>query len=128
CPVVLTKLGTWVPDGWEHDPHAKFPDPSCTYVVANEQDTSDLIETITLPADEFVPDCGPFPIQPPAPFLFDNTCYCEPWETFRICCTMANRGDWNDATSYIEIYTGSAEMRNLKIEAYQNPFGDSVPC
>lgn len=128
CPITVNCFGAWTPDGWTHDPTAPFPDPNCTYTISNEQDTSPLIELVEVPGDEFIPDCGPFPVQPPTPFTIDTSCYCEPWETYRTCCTFRNPGDWNDATSYIEIYSGSSELRRLKIEAYQNPFGDAVPC
>lgn len=128
CPVLINCFGAWTPVGWVHDPEAPFPDPNCTYVVANEQVTTDLTEIVEIPSDIFVPDCGPLPISPPAPFLISTNCFCDPWVTRRLCCTFTNSGDWNDATSYIEIYTGSSEMRRLKIEAYQNPFGEAVPC
>lgn len=128
CPVLIDCDGTWSPVGWVHDPAAAFPDPDCTYVVANEQDTSPIIETIQIAEDIFVPDCGPLPIMPPAPFTLNTSCFCDPWTTRNVCCTITNPGDWNDATTFIEVSTGSSEMRRLKIEAYPNPFGDAIPC
>lgn len=127
CPITVNCDGTWDPIDWVFDETAVFPDPNCTYTIPG-QDTTPLNETVEIPADVFVPDCGPLPISPPAPFLLTTNCFCDPWVTRRMCCTFTNPGDWNDATSYLEIYTGSSEMRHLKIEAYQNPFGEAVPC
>lgn len=127
CPIDIHCNGTWSPIGWTLDPTAPFPDPNCTYFFPG-QDESPVIDVVQIPADVFVPDCGPLPIAPPAPFLITTNCYCEPWVTKRQCCSFTNPGDWNDATTYIEIYTGSQEMRRLKIEAFQNPFGEAVPC
>lgn len=128
CPILIDCDGSWSPVGWVHDPEVAFPDPDCTYVVSNEQDTSQLTEIVQISADTFVPDCGPLPIMPPAPFTLNTSCFCDPWTTRNVCCTITNAGDWNDATTFIEIYTGSLEMRRLKIEAYPNPFGEAVPC
>jgi hypothetical protein len=127
CPVRVNCDYTWEPVGWVFDSAAPFPDPDCTYTVV-DQDTSPITETVEIPADEFVPDCGPTPIPPPAPFLVTSDCYCDPWVSVRQCCTLTNPYDWNDATTYIEVYTGSEEMRHLKIEAYQNPFGTTIAC
>src|SRR5690606_26415188 len=92
-------------------------------------ETGPFREVVEVPYDEFIPDCGPFPAPPPAPFLVTGEdCFCEPWTSTRICCTFHNYSDWSEATSYIEVFTGSEEMRHLKIEAWQNPFGRAVPC
>jgi hypothetical protein len=124
----------WAPIGWEYDLGDEFPPANCNFVIelvnGLPPETGPITEDIDVPYDEFVPDCNPaFPTPPPAPFiLLGQECFCEPWETARVCCTFRNAGDWNDATSYIEIFTGSEEMRHLKIEAYDNPFGLSKPC
>lgn len=123
----------WEPIGWDHDPTAAFPPENCNFYIATvngeEPDTSPILEQVELPYDEFVPDCGPFPYPPPSPTLFSaNDCFCEPWEAARQCCTFTNPADWNEATTYIELWTGSEELRNFKVEAYRNPFGDAVPC
>jgi len=127
CPITVDCDGSWAPVDWVLDPTAIFPPPGCTFSIPG-QDTTPLTEVVEIPADEFVPDCGPLPVAPPPPFLVPIQCYCDPWVSRKICCTLSNPGDWNDATTYIEVNTGSTEMRRLKIEAYQNPFGDRVPC
>jgi hypothetical protein len=122
----------WEPIGWDHDPEGVFPPENCRIVIATVNgeapDMSPIKREVEVAFDEFVPDCGPFPIPPPVPLTFDTTCFCEPWEQTRRCCTFTNPADWNEATTYIEINTGSAELRNLKIAAYRNPFGEKVPC
>jgi len=124
---------SWEPIGWDYDPEGVFPPENCTLYIATvngaEQDLSPIKQLVEVPYDEFVPDCGPFPVQPPPPTLFTaGECFCEPWEQARVCCTFTNPADWNEATTYVEVQTGSEEMRNLKIEAYRNPFGEKVPC
>jgi len=123
---------SWQPIGWALDPDAAFPPENCNLYIATingeEPDTSPIKELVEVPWDEFVPDCGPFPSAPPPIATIETVCYCEPWEQARKCCTFDNPADWNDATSYVEVWTGSEEMRNLKIEAYRNPFGEKVPC
>jgi hypothetical protein len=123
---------TWQPIGWSYEQDEAFPPVNCNIFIetvnGGVQDTSPIKELIEVPYDEFVPDCGPFPSPPPPVAVLDATCYCEPWEQMRKCCTFKNPADWNDATSFIDIWTGSEEMRNLKIQAYLNPFGEKVPC
>lgn len=123
---------SWEPIGWEIDPDEVFPPANCNIYIETvngaPQDTSPIKELIEVPFDEFVPDCGPFPSPLPPIAVIETPCYCEPWEQARKCCTFDNPADWNDVTSYIEVWTGSEEMRNLKIEAYRNPFGEKVPC
>jgi hypothetical protein len=122
----------WEPLGWDFNPAEEFPPTACNFVIATVngavQDTSPIIQDIEVPYDEFVPDCGPFPSLPPPQTIFSSDCFCEPWESARECCTFTNPADWNEATTLVEVYTGSEEMRNFKIEAYRNPFGEKVPC
>lgn len=119
---------TWEPIGWVFDSCDPFPTPGCIYSVATlnggVQETGPLIELIEIPGNLFVPDCGPPPIIPPPPSFVSETCYCEPIVTKRICCTFENPHQWNDATSVIQVYAGSGNLRNLRIAAYLNPFFD----
>jgi len=123
----------WEPLGWTLDPDKAFPPEGCNITIAevNGQppDLSPVRQTIEVPYDEFVPDCGPFPVPPPSPLLFTGEqCFCEPWTQARECCTFSNLAEWNEATTVVELWTGSSDLRNFRIEAYQNPFGDQVPC
>jgi len=135
CEITLTgydpvaNKGTYTRDNWTWDSSdGDFPPADCNITIPG-QDTSPVLETITVPGDLFVPDCGPTPLVPPPPFIPAIECYCEPWATFRICCTFTHQVLWNDATSYIQIDAGSAEIRNLKLQAYQNPFAEQgLPC
>jgi hypothetical protein len=128
----FTNAKSWEPLGWDFNPSDEFPPLECNFYIATvngaEQDTSPILEDIEVVYDEFVPDCGPFPSPPPPPTIFSTDCFCEPWEQARECCTFTNPADWNEATTLVEVWTGSEEMRNLKIEAYRNPFGEKVPC
>jgi hypothetical protein len=77
----------------------------------------------------FIPDCGPARIAPPLPFIPDDDCFCEPWVTKQICASYTNIADWNSATSFIQIFAGATDLRNLKISAYENPRAElGVPC
>jgi hypothetical protein len=131
CEVTLNADGTYNKLNWSWVPSdGNFPPAQCNFVVPG-QDTSPLTEFIEVAADEFIPDCGPFPIQPPPPFNIVDACYCEPWCATRLCCTFENEKIWNDATTYIELYAGSSDLRNTKIQAFQNPFfnqGQECPC
>lgn len=74
--------------------------------------------------DSFVPDCGPVPVVPPAPYMVPSNCYCDPWCSKQLLCSFENPYQWNDATGYIEISTGNAPLKNLKISGYRNPYAD----
>jgi hypothetical protein len=77
----------------------------------------------------FDPDCGVDRIPPPLPFIPDDDCFCEPWVTKQICASYTNVADWNSATSFIQIFAGATDLRNLKISAYENPRAElGVPC
>lgn len=68
----------------------------------------------------WTPDCGPAPIVPPAPFVISNQCYCDPWCAKKLTCSFENSAQWNDLTGIVEIKAGSAEIKNLKIQAFKN--------
>jgi len=124
---------SWQPLGWTYDSNGVFPPANCNIYVETvngvPQSNDPILVPIEVPAGEFVPDCGPLPLAPPDPFFIEDVCYCEPWGTFRICCTFEHPVQWNDATTYIEIKAGSADIRNMKIQAFQNPFAaQGVPC
>jgi hypothetical protein len=124
-----TNKGTYSKIGWSWVPSdGDFPPADCDITIPN-QSTSPITETISVPAGLFVPDCGPTPIVPPPPFVPFIECYCDPWASFRVCCTFEHPVLWNDATTYIRVDAGSAEIRNMQIQAFQNPFADQgLPC
>jgi len=130
CPVFLYADGTYDKIGWTWtQADGIFPPADCNITIDNFQQTGPIIEQVEIPADLFVPDCGPFPIVPPNPFDGFESCYCEPWASFRACCTYDNPFQWNEATSFIEVRAGSREIRNMKIEAFRNPWGaQGVAC
>jgi len=130
CPVLLSSDGTYTKIGWSWVPaDGIFPPADCDITIANPQQTGPLIQEVEIAADLFVPDCGPFPIVPPDAFAGFTSCYCEPWASFRACCTYDNPYLWNEATSVIQVKAGSGEIRNMKIEAYRNPWGaQGVAC
>ena len=125
----VTNKGTYDKIGWSWVPaDGDFPPADCNITIPG-QDTSPVTVEIEVPGGLFVPDCGPTPIVPPAPFAPFEECYCEPWGTYRVCCTFEHEVLWNDATTYIEVTAGSAEIRNMKIQAFQNPFAaQGLPC
>jgi len=130
CPILLDADGTYTKIGWSWvEADGIFPPADCNITIANPQETAPIIQQVGIPSNLFVPDCGAFPIVPPDPFTGFESCYCEPWATFRACCTYRNPFQWNEATSFIEVKAGSKEIRNMKIEAYRNPWGpQGVPC
>ena len=79
----------------------------------------------------FQPDCGPAFIPRPASFSVIDECYCDPWCVNLLCTTVEVLSDWNTATTVVQIATGSGDMRNLKIRAYENAaaaVGVDCPC
>jgi hypothetical protein len=73
-------------------------------------------------------ECGFDDFAPPPPFSPIDPCYCDPWTQYQLCCSLSNENDWNEAAGVIEIFAGSERMLNVKIQAFQNPFGDDLPC
>lgn len=123
--------GTWAPQGWAFDPGAAFPPADAASFYIPDQNTAPVTEVVELPSNLFVPDCGPLPLMPPTTAFAPESCYCLPIQSRRLCCTLNNAAEWNDATTVIEVATGSAELRNLRIAAYANPFADqdvTCPC
>ena len=88
---------------------------------------TDCVDCPEVVPSTFIPDCGPSRIAPPLPFIPDDDCWCEPWVTKQICASYTNIADWNSATSFIQIFAGATDLRNLKISAYENPRADLLP-
>ncbi|HUW00731.1 MAG TPA: hypothetical protein VMW08_00125 [Acidimicrobiales bacterium] len=65
---------------------------------------------------------------PPPVFNPIITCYCDPWVQYRMCCSLSNEADWNEASTVIRVEAGNATLRHMKIQAFINPFGDDRPC
>ncbi len=92
---------------------------------------TDCIDCPEIEPISFEPDCGVVRTPPPLPFIPDDDCWCEPWVTKQICASYTNVADWNSATSFIQIFAGATDLRNLKISAYENPRADldpPIPC
>ena len=128
CQITVNADGTYTAINWTLDTVAAFPPPGCAFSIPF-QDETPLLREFEFPLDEFIPDCGPLPILPPPPLQLTEQCYCEPWSTYRVCCQLENQKQWSEATTVIELYAGSADARNVKLQAFRNPFGSQgLPC
>lgn len=79
----------------------------------------------------FIPDCGPAFIPRPAAFSVIDDCYCDPWCAKILCTSVETPSDWSTATTVVQLFTGSANMRNIQIRAFENPaaaVGVDCPC
>jgi len=128
CQITVNADGTYTAINWVLDTVAAFPPPGCAFSIPG-QDETPLLREFEFPLDEFIPDCGPLPVLPPPPLQLTDQCYCEPWSTYRVCCQLENQKQWSEATTVIEVFAGSADARNVKLQAFRNPFGsEGLPC
>lgn len=70
------------------------------------------------------PRC-PIPLLPPEPSasVTDACGSCVPEQQSKVCVPYIPVREWGSSTLNFEIFAGSKELRNLKIQIFQNPLG-----
>lgn len=70
-------------------------------------------------------ECRPTMPPPPAPPEV-STCWCEPEDVTLQCCSVPAYSDWVESVLTFELYAGTNEMRNARINLFENP--NNYPC
>lgn len=98
-------------------------DPECdiTWCLANEEDGCetcvDCKDSGSCAEDPLCPAPAIPRTPPPSPI----GCGCLPQTVARTCAQVSSVHEWGSSTLNIYIYAGSAPLRNLRVNIYQNP-------